>query len=239
MMKSGTLRSYRIERQTLLIDADDTLWHNNIHFERTTNAFIDYLGHSRLSRDEVRQVVNEVERANLKTNGYGTESYTANLIEAYRRLSEREIDQRALDEVFNIGMQILDAEIELLHGVSETLEDLSTRHELVLFTKGNPNEQRSKIERSGVKQHFKHIDIVTEKDVTAYVEVVRTVGAIADLTWMVGNSPRSDINPAIDAGLGAVFIPYEFTWEIEIEEISLPSGRFLQLDEFPQLLEYF
>jgi putative hydrolase of the HAD superfamily len=116
------MKSYRTTPQTMLIDADDTLWHNNIYFERTTDAFIDYLEHGSLSRDEIRQVVMEIERANLKNNGYGAESYAANLVEAYRRLSEREIDQQQLDDVFNFGMSILDADIELLHGVSETLE---------------------------------------------------------------------------------------------------------------------
>ena len=108
----------------MLIDADDTLWHNNIYFERTTDAFIDYLKHSSMGRDEIRQVIIEIERANLKTKGYGSESYANNLVEAYRRLSEREIDQRQLDDVFNFGMSVLDADIELLHGVSETLEEL-------------------------------------------------------------------------------------------------------------------
>lgn len=235
-----TMKTYRTERQTMLIDADDTLWHNNIHFERTTDAFIDYLQHSTLNRDEIRQVIMEIERANLKTNGYGAESYAANLVEAYRRLSERQIDQRQIDQVFNFGMSILDADIELLHGVSETLGELSGRHELVLFTKGNPDEQRSKIERSGVGSHFTHIGIVPEKDVCAYAEVVVAVGAIADRTWMVGNSPKSDINPALDAGLNAVFIPYERTWELEIEEITSRDDRtFLLLERFPELTLHF
>jgi putative hydrolase of the HAD superfamily len=233
------MKSYRTTPQTMLIDADDTLWHNNIYFERTTDAFIDYLEHGSLSRDEIRQVVMEIERANLKNNGYGAESYAANLVEAYRRLSEREIDQQQLDDVFNFGMSILDADIELLHGVSETLEELSARHELVLFTKGNPDEQRSKIDRSGVARHFRHVGIVPEKDVRAYVEVIATVGATTDRTWMVGNSPRSDINPALNAGMGAVFIPYDRTWELEIEEISASNGRFLQLERFPQLTRHF
>jgi putative hydrolase of the HAD superfamily len=233
------MKSYRTTRQTMLIDADDTLWHNNIHFERTTEAFIDYLKHSTLSRDEIRQVIVEIERVNVKTKGYGVESYAGNLVEAYRRLSEREIDQRELDDVFNFGMSILDADIELLHGVSETLEELSARHELVLFTKGNLDEQRSKIERSGISHHFHHIGIVPEKDVRAYIDVIGTVGAIADHTWMVGNSPRSDINPALQVGMGAVFIPYELTWELEIEEISVQNDRFLQLERFPELTKHF
>jgi putative hydrolase of the HAD superfamily len=234
------MNNYRISKQTLLIDADDTLWHNNIYFERTTDAFIDFLKHSTLSRDEVRQVIIEIERVNVKTTGYGAESYATNLVEAYRRLSEGEIDQRQLDEVFNFGMSILDADIELLHGVSETLADLSARHELVLFTKGNPDEQRSKIQRSGLALHFRHVGIVPEKDVRAYVDVIATVGAVADRTWMVGNSPRSDINPALGAGLNAVFIPYERTWELEIEDISAPEGRtFLLLERFPDLIRHF
>lgn len=232
--------THRIDNQTMLIDADDTLWHNNIYFERTTEAFIDYLQHSTLSRDEVRRVINEIERANAKSAGYGAASYAGNLVEAYRRLSERQIDQRQLDNVFGFGMSILETDIELLQGVSETLEELSSRHELVLFTKGNPDEQRSKIERSGLARHFGHVGIVPEKDARAYLEVIATVGAIADRTWMVGNSPRSDINPALTAGLNAVFIPYEATWELEIEEILPREDRtFLRLERFSELTRYF
>ncbi|TXG79396.1 MAG: HAD family hydrolase [Thermomicrobiales bacterium] len=233
------MNSYHTHRQTVLIDADDTLWHNNIYFERTTESFIDYLQHSSLGRDEIKQIIMEIEHANLRCGGYGAESYANNLVEAYRRLSEREIDQKQLDDVFNFGMSILDADIELLHGVSETLEDLSERHELVLFTKGNPDEQRSKIERSGVAQHFHHVGIVPEKDVRAYIDIIATVNAVTDRTWMVGNSPRSDINPALTAGMGAVFIPYERTWELEIEEIHFADGRFLQLERFSQLTRHF
>lgn len=223
----------------MLIDADDTLWHNNIYFERTTDAFIDYLEHSSMQRDEIRQVIMEIERANLKTRGYGAESYARNLVDAYQRLSERQIDQRQLDDVFNFGMQILDADIELLHGVSETLEDLSQRHELMLFTKGNLDEQRRKIERSGIGHHFHHIGIVPEKDVRAYIDAVASVGAITDRTWMVGNSPRSDINPALEAGMGAVYIPYERTWELEIEAIDARRDRLLLLERFSQLTYHF
>lgn len=233
------MNSYRSERQTMLIDADDTLWHNNIYFERTTEAFIDHLQHSTMSRDEVRRVIMEVERSNLKTNGYGAESYANNLVEAFRKLSERGIDRRQLEQVFNIGMGILDIEIELLHGVSETLDELSDRHELMLFTKGNPDEQRRKIERSGIERYFRHIGIVPEKDVRAYIEVVATAGAVADRTWMVGNSPRSDINPALVAGLNAVFIPYQYTWELEIEEIAEVAGRLIRLERFAELTMYF
>ncbi len=234
------MTTYRTQRQTMLIDADDTLWHNNIYFERTTDAFIDYLRHSSLDRDEIRRVIMEIERTNAKSKGYGAESYAGNLVEAYRRLSERQIDQGQLDDVFNFGMSILDAEIELLHGVSETLEELSGRHELVLFTKGNPDEQRGKIERSGLARYFGHVGIVPEKDVRAYMDLIGTVGAIADLTWMVGNSPKSDINPALGAGLNAVFIPYERTWELEIEEIAPREDRtFLVLERFPELTRHF
>lgn len=234
------MNNYRVRRQTMLIDADDTLWHNNIYFERTTEQFIHYLQHSALGRDEIRRVIMEIERTNTKSNGYGAESYAGNLVEAYRRLSERSIDQRQLDDVFNFGMSILDADIELLHGVSETLEELSRRHELVLFTKGSPSEQRGKIDRSGLARHFGHVGIVPEKDVRAYTTVIGEVGAEAGRTWMVGNSPKSDINPALQAGLNAVFIPYERTWELEIEEIRTSNGQtLLRLERFSELTRHF
>jgi len=59
------------------------------------------------------------------------------------------------------------------------------------------------------------------------------------VTFMIGNSPRSDINPALKAGLGAVFIPHPETWEHEHAEIDRLESRLIELENFLQLLEVF
>lgn len=223
-------------RQYLLIDADDTLWENNIYFERTIAEFISFLAHSTLSADEVRRVLNEVEQ----TGGYGTASFARNLEVTYRRLAEREVSPADVAHVHELALGIRRHPIEMLPGVRETLEYLRPRHDLALVTKGDMDEQRLKIEASGLEPFFARTVIVAEKDMAMYQRLVVELELDAERAWMVGNSPRSDINPALAAGLHAVFVPHPHTWVIEHEEIAPVAGRsLLTVTRFADLQQYF
>ncbi|MGH2533430.1 MAG: HAD family hydrolase [Thermomicrobiales bacterium] len=229
----------RATRQHLIIDADDTLWHNNIYFERAVEDFIDFLNHSALSRADVRAALNEIETAAAKTGGYGSKSFTRNLHAAYERLAEREIDDGALATVMGFGKRILSQPMEPLDGVEPTLQVLANRHDLILFTKGDAEEQRLKIDRSGLAGYFCRQVIVPEKDVPAYLHLLGELASDPTHTWMVGNSPKSDINPALAAGLNAVFIPYEHTWGLELQDLATGVGQLLVIDRFADLLDHF
>ena len=135
--------------------------------------------------------------------------------------------------------RILDCPMQLIEGVAQTLEYLATRHELTLFTKGHPEEQKLKIDRSGLGAYFSHTAIVREKDAAAYASLARERELNARRTWMVGNSPKSDINPALEAGLNAVYIPHPRTWSLEHEEIQQANGRLLVLENFAGLRRHF
>jgi putative hydrolase of the HAD superfamily len=229
----------RAKRQHLMIDADDTLWQNNIYYERVVDEFIAFLNHSRLTPNEVRAVLDEIERANVHVHGYGARSFARNLRECYARLAERHIPEDELDRIMEFGERILRQEIELLPGVEETLRELADHHDLVLVTKGHPEEQRLKIDRSGLAPYFRRAVILAEKDRAAYERIVVELDCHPVRTWMIGNSPRSDINPALDAGLNAVYIPHEATWRLEHEELREGSGRLLVVDRFVDLLKHF
>jgi putative hydrolase of the HAD superfamily len=223
-------------RYHLLIDADDTLWENNIYFEQAIHAFITFLDHSQLTREEVRAVLDDVERL----MGYGSANFTRSLVETYRRLAERDLQDEAVQQVRRFGEQIRSHPLQLLDGVKETLDYLSPRHDLVLLTKGDLEEQKLKVERSGIEEYFRQVEIVQEKDVATYHRVVEELQFDPQLTWMVGNSPRSDINPALAAGLNAVYIPHPHTWRLEHEEVnSAGEGRQLTLSAFAELRTYF
>jgi putative hydrolase of the HAD superfamily len=225
--------------QQLIFDADDTLWENNIYFEDAFDRFVDFLDHSRLSADEIRDVLDEIERVNQKIHGYGSLNFGRNLRQCYQHLCERAICPADLDHVMSFAERILDQPIELIEGVEATLRWLSRRHELLLFTKGHPEEQKLKIDRSGLGEYFSHLAIVKEKDRRSYDELVRGRGLDPDRCWMIGNSPRSDINPALELGLGAVYIPHPRTWSLEREEIRNGNGRLLVLGAFGELRRYF
>jgi putative hydrolase of the HAD superfamily len=220
----------------LLIDADDTLWENNIYFEQAIHAFITFLNHSQLTPGEVRAVLDDVERL----MGYGSANFTRSLVETYRRLAEKNLQDEDVLQVRQFGEQLRSHPLQLLDGVKETLDYLSARHDLVLLTKGDVEEQKLKVERSRIEECFRQVMIVPEKDVATYHRVVGELQVDPQQTWMVGNSPRSDINPALAAGLNAVFIPHPHTWHFEHEEVqNTGEGQLLTLSAFANMRTYF
>jgi len=226
-------------RQFLIIDANDTLWENNIYFERAFEEFVAFLDHSSLTPREVRDVLDEIETANARIHGYGSLKFGRNLRQTYERLAERDLREEDLKIVMGFAERILECPMEVIEGVPETLQYLAERHDLTLFTKGHPEEQKLKIDRSGLGVFFGHTAIVREKDAGAYRELVGARGMDPERTWMIGNSPKSDINPALAAGLSAVFVPHANTWVLEKEDIRPGNGRLLVLDRFTDLRRHF
>ena len=227
--------------QTLLIDADDTLWENNIYFERAIANFISFLNHHEFSPEQVRGVLNDVERECIVTHGYGLHSFAHALVHTFERLSVRPVTPELHAQIHGFAHTIADHPLELLPEVPQTLQYLSTRHRLILVTKGAVAEQTGKIERSGLKQHFAATEIVAEKDAAIYQSIVEKYSLPHESTWMIGNSPRSDINPALAAGLHAVFVPHGNTWILEHDEVNAasPPQKLLIVGNFAELREHF
>jgi putative hydrolase of the HAD superfamily len=228
------------ERQYLIVDADDTLWENNIYFERAFEDFVDYLDHSSMTAAQVRDVLDEIEAANAKVHGYGSKNFGRNLLATYQHLCERRIEEPDLARVMGFAERILEQPVELIEGVPETLEYLAGRHDLTLFTKGHPEEQKMKVDRSGLGVYFGHMAIVKEKDAGSYRALLAERHMAPERTWMIGNSPKSDINPALEVGLNAVFIPHAHTWVLERQDLRPAGpGRLLQLEAFTELRLHF
>ena len=223
----------------LIIDGDDTLWENNVYFEQAIEDFIDFLAHSRLSREQVRSTLDEVERLNSRVHGYGSAAFARNLRETYERLAERQVERADLDHVMSLARRITGVDLELLPGVEDTLDYLKDRYRLLLFTKGEAEEQRLKVQRSGLASRFDAVVVAMEKDAAAYARLLAEQDIKAGAAWMIGNSPRSDINPALAAGLGAVYIPHPHTWRLEDAEVNAENGRLLVLEAFSQLRDHF
>jgi putative hydrolase of the HAD superfamily len=223
----------------LVFDADDTLWENNIYFERAFDDFCAFLDHSKLTAVRVRDVLNEIEMVNAKTHGYRSKSFGRNLQQAYRHLAEREIRGDDLEQVMALAERILEQPLEVIEGVEETLAELAQRHELTLFTKGHPEEQRMKVDRSGLGRYFAHTAIVKEKDALAYQRLIKERGFDPRQTWMIGNSPKSDINPALEAGLNAVLVPHAHTWVLEHQELLDGGDRLRIVPYFGHLRSLF
>lgn len=227
--------------QTLLIDADDTLWENNIYFERAIAAFIGCLDHREHTPQEVRATLNQVERESILTLGYGLHSFTHALLECFNRLSPEHFTAEKQAQVRGFARAIAEQEIELLPQVEQTLEQLAARHRLILMTKGDQAEQADKLARSGLAKYFSAVEIVAEKDADTYRAVMQRHSIDAAAGWMIGNSPKSDINPALRAGLNAVFLFHKDTWILEHAAIEdAPEGQqLIELDAFAALAEVF
>ena len=226
-------------RKQLIFDADDTLWENNIYFEEAFDHFCEYLAHSEMSPEQIRSVLDEIEIVNAKIHGYGSRNFARNLAECFQHLAEREISERDLEAVKEFAHAILDRPIELLEGVAETVSELAERHDLTVFTKGDPEEQQLKIDRSGLSPYFSHAAIVKEKNEAAYRELAGQRGFELQRTWMIGNSPKSDINPALAAGLSAVYVPHPRTWSLEKEDVPDNHPRLLRVESIRELVRYF
>ncbi len=231
----------RIAKQTLLIDADDTLWQNNIYFERAIASFISYLDHKVHTPEQVREHLNACEHATIALHGYGLHSFRRSLVTCFEQLSGASVTPERHAKILSFTDAIASTEIELLPGVRETLEELQPRHRLILVTKGNVMEQTEKLERSCLRRFFSAVEVLPEKNVAAYRGVIAHHQCEPASTWMIGNSPRSDINPALGAGLSAVFIPHESTWMLEHEVVDTPSRpeQLMVLGSFSELLDHF
>jgi putative hydrolase of the HAD superfamily len=227
--------------QTLLIDADDTLWENNIYFERAIARFISFLNHHEFSPEQVRAVLNDVERECIVKHGYGLHSFAQALIDTFEKLSIGPVTPEMHAQIHSFAHTIAEQPVEILPEIPETLQYLSERHRLILMTKGAFAEQAGKVERSGLQPYFVATEIVAEKDAAAYTRVIEQHRLPRESTWMVGNSPKSDINPALAAGLHAVLVPHGDTWILEHEEISPAPAqqKLLIVGRFAELREHF
>jgi putative hydrolase of the HAD superfamily len=229
----------RLRDQTLVFDADDTLWENNHLFERVINDYVDWLGHPTLSPPEIRAVLLDIEAANAAAHGYGSHVFLRSLSDCIGHLNERAATAEELATIQQLARPLLEHRVEPGPGVVETLDELSRRHQLLMLTKGAVDEQQRKIDASGLATHFRHVHIVAEKDVATYRWLVETRALDPQNSWMIGNSPRSDIVPARAAGLNAVFIPNENTWALEHTTLDEGDDRILYLRMFTELLDHF
>jgi putative hydrolase of the HAD superfamily len=183
-----------------------------------------------------------VERENILKHGYGSHSFAHSLVTCFERLAQQPITPELHEFIWGFAHHVAHADLEIIAGVPETLDYLNLRgHHLVVMTKGNITEQSGKVERSGLKEYFAAVEIVAEKNAPAYKDIVAKYQFEPESTWMVGNSPKSDINPAMAAGINAVFVPHDNTWILEHETVNPPPEgcRLLEVDKFADLKAYF
>lgn len=222
---------------TLLIDADDTLWENIRVFHEVNASFVEWIAPT-APPEQVRAELDAMQIELVGIHGYGRQTFKKSLIAGVERFGQRSPTPEDHSTVETLVAPLRWDTLDLIDGVASTLTELQTRHDLIMMTKGDHEEQSHKVFRSGLAEHFHAIEIVSEKHADSYLTVVERHGLDPLTTWMIGNSPRSDILPALAAGLGAVHIPHEDTWGHEHGDLE-DHPRLLHLPAFDRLLDHF
>ena len=221
-------------RRCLIFDADDTLWENNVYFERAIAEFVQLMHPVVPDAAAIRAMLRQMELELIPIGGYGTRNFICALKETCCRLYKGSGGAAYLEAIERIGEKLLHHPLELRPGVLATLPRLSQDHHLLLFSKGDLREQSGKLERSGLRRYFDRVVIVPEKNESAYSLLLREHDLHCDHAFMIGNSPRSDVLPALAAGLWAVFLPHPQTWEYEEHPLE-DHPRLLRAEAFDRL----
>ena len=222
---------------TVGLDADDTLWHNETIFRLTHDRFCDLLSDV-ADKDVLEQRLAEVEKRNLRLYGYGVKGFTLSMIETAMDLTGGEAPSRVIREILAVGREMLTEPVEPLPGVDDTLAALSQRYRLLLITKGDLLHQEQKLAASGLGDLFAAVEIVSEKDASTYARVFSRHGTGAEEAVMCGNSMRSDILPAIEAGAYGAHVPYPLTWAHEMADAPEGHPRFVELASIRDLPDW-
>lgn len=221
---------------TVGLDADDTLWHNETVFRLTQARFLDLLTDHDNAAIEARLA--EIERRNLQLYGYGVKGFTLSMIETAMEMCDGEPPADVVREILAAGREMLAHPVETLPGVDEALARLSERYRLILITKGDLMDQERKLAASGLGDLFAAVEIVSEKDRTTYERVFARHGTGAEEAVMAGNSMKSDVLPALQAGAFAVHIPYAITWAHELAAPPEAQPRYGALDSIADLPDW-
>jgi putative hydrolase of the HAD superfamily len=216
-------------------DADDTLWHNEIIFEKTHERYRSLLA-SYHDAETVDRALLATELRNLELYGYGVKGFTLSAIETAIELTVGKIRADEIQQLIELGREMLAHPVDLLEGVKETLAGLAPDHRLLLITKGDLRDQERKLARSGLAEYFERVEIVSEKNDATYADILRRHRIGAANFLMVGNSLKSDILPVLAVGGAGAYLPYHMTWAAEqVEDLPSAEGRFFQLQSLHEL----
>ncbi|MFN2198686.1 MAG: HAD family hydrolase [Anaerolineales bacterium] len=226
--------------QLIAFDADDTLWENEALYHRGRARFRALLAPYGIAQVS-DEALDEIEIGNLPLYGYGVMGFVLSLIEAAVKITDGRVTGAEVEQLLDLGKEMLGAEVVLFEHVEGVLRRLREQYPLMLITKGDLNHQQSKVSRSGLQENFRYVEVVSEKNPEIYAEIFQRRGCAPENILMVGNSLRSDILPVLALGSMAVYIPQALNWTHESAEApDGTDGRFFELPHIgllPELLE--
>jgi putative hydrolase of the HAD superfamily len=219
---------------TIGFDADDTLWENEQFYRLTQDRFAALLS-AHAPADRVAAHLLDAERRNLQHYGFGIKGFTLSMIETAIEVTDGAVDAAAIKAILEAGREMLAHPIEPLRHARQALEALSGRFRLVLITKGDLFDQERKLAQSGLGDFFHAVEIVSDKTPRTYSALFSRHGDGAERAMMVGNSLKSDVIPAIEAGAWGVYVPHPLTWTLEHADPPSHARRFRQLEDLGAL----
>lgn len=221
--------------KVICFDADDTLWVNEPYYREIEHQF------ARLMQDfadekSCTEILLNTEINNLKLYGYGAKSFILSMIETALKLSDYKIDPNTIDNILQLGRNLINKPLQLLDGVEEVLTHFSKSYRLIMATKGDLLDQGRKLTKSGLEKYFHHIEIMSEKDVANYKKLIAHLDVTPDAFVMIGNSVKSDILPVLEIGAYAIHVPCETTWAHEhVENHQINNPRFREVDTLKKI----
>ncbi|KIC63071.1 HAD family hydrolase [Chryseobacterium taiwanense] len=222
---------------TIAFDADDTLWINEPYFQEAEKEFCALL-EDYLPQHSVSQELFKTEMKNLHLYGYGVKGFMLCMIETVSKVSNDTAPLTLINKTIEIGHELLQKPVELLEGVTETLENLKGKYKLVVATKGDLLDQERKLKKSGLQEYFHHIEIMSDKKESDYQKLLKHLDCKPKNFLMLGNSIKSDILPVLEIGGFAAHIPYHVTWSHEQHDLNLEHSNFMELERINDILNY-
>ena len=219
-------------------DADDTLWVNETYFRDAEEKFASLLDGFE-TKNKIDQELFKMEMRNLDVYGYGVKGFMLSMIESALDLSNNTISQATISKILNLGKEMIMQPVELLTGVKEVLEQLSSKYRLIVLTKGDLLDQERKIKRSGLSKYFHHIEVLSDKKEENYIHLLDHLEIDVKEFLMIGNSLKSDVLPLINIGAQAVHVPFHTTWQHEEVTINEDEFKYLKINTLSDILKYF
>jgi putative hydrolase of the HAD superfamily len=225
------------EVKVIGFDADDTLWVNETYFRQAEEKFAQFLDGFE-TKNKVDQELFKMEMKNLELYGYGIKGFMLSMIESALDISNNTVSQVTLNEILNLGKEMILKPVELLDGVIEVLEALKDEYRLIVLTKGDLLDQERKIAQSGLSKYFHHVEVLSDKKESNYQNLLENLEIEVAEFLMVGNSLKSDVLPILNIGAQAVHVPFHTTWQHEEVQVREEDYNYLKINKLPQILDY-
>lgn len=225
--------------KVIAFDADDTLWVNETYFREAEKKFAKLLSNFE-TENKIDQELFKAEIRNLPIYGYGIKGFVLSMLECALELSNYTISPQSIEEILNIGKEMIEKPIELLSGVEETLEKLHGNFKLIVATKGDLLDQEKKLEKSGLLKYFHHIEVMSDKKTSDYLKLIKHLDIEPKDLLMIGNSLKSDILPLVKIGATAIHVPFHTTWaHEEVSDKEAENSDYKTVQKLSDVLDFF